>query len=294
MNPQVLLPWCSPLAAALPRRLAEALADGCGGAWRSNPQLRSNLESLLGCSPAPSLLRQARRHYARYYLGIMRLAHADLERACGTVALRGEAHLRRTLASGHGALVLSAHFGNWDVAAAALARHFGNLLVFAEAIEHTSLARFYRQVRARHGVEVVAGERSRLPVRWLRQNRIIGVVADRAFGAPSLRVPFGRTQLEVPAAAIRLALRSGAGIHTVLCVREGTGHVLHIGPDLTPLPHRGPGRQAAPARPPIPAIGRDADARTVACQFAATLTDRIREHPGQWCHLHPLVAQENR
>jgi len=274
VNPQALLPWCSPLAAALPRRTAEALADVFGGASPAGAQLAANLTDILGSAAPEPVLRQARRNYARYYLSAMRLAHASVERAAGGVTLVGVEAIESSLARGRGALVLSGHFGNWDLGGIALAHRFGGICVFAEELSPPSLARFYTRVRQRHGIRVVhAGSRSRLPVTVLQENGILGVMADRAFGAACERVPFGAAALDVPAAAIRLALRHGAGVHTVLCGREDGGYVQRIGPDLA----RGVGADAA-------------GVRRVASAFATTLFERVRRDPGQWCHLHPLTS----
>ena len=277
MNPQVLLPWCSPLVAALPRRTAETLADVLSRASRSGPQLAANLAEVLG-APAPApVLRQARRSYARYYLSAMRLAHTSVARAAGDVELAGAAEIERSLARRRGVLVLSAHFGNWDLAGIALAQRFGGICVFAEALEPQRVARFYARLRQRHGVRVVhAGAGSRLPVQVLQANGVLGVMADRAFGSRSVRVPFGAAGLEVPTAAIRLALRHGAGVHAVICGREAGGYVLRIGADL--------------------GAGSTDDAtgvRRVANDFAAELFQHVRRDPGQWCHLYPLTSTQD-
>jgi KDO2-lipid IV(A) lauroyltransferase len=277
VNPQVLLPWCSPLAAALPRRTAETLADVLGGASRGGTQLAANLARALG-APAPApVLRRARQSYARYYLSAMRLAHASVARAAGGVGVEGAAEIERSLARRRGVLVLSAHFGNWDLAGIALAQSFGGICVFAEALRPQRLARFYARLRQRHGVRVVhAGSASRLPVQVLQANGVLGVMADRAFGGRAVRVPFGAAGLEVPTAAIRLALRHGSGVHAVLCGREAGGYILRIGADL------GAG-----------ASDDAAGVRRVASAFAAALFERVRRDPGQWCHLYPLTSSRD-
>ncbi len=283
MNPQLLLACGSPVAAALPRRWAEALAQAAGDmAWHCAPAARAvvyaNLEKALG-APAPEpIRREVFRNYARYYLGLMRLAHNSAARAVGEVELRGAEHVHATLARGRGALLLGAHLGNWDVAGLALARCFGGLHTYAEPLRPASLLRFYTRVRARHGVQALCvGSPTRVPFDVLRRNRVLGLLVDRPFGRRHVRVPFGSGRLLVPTGGIRLGLRAGAGIHVFSARRQTTGHVVEVGPELD-VSAGGPEHERI---------------RAIATAFAAALREVVARHPEQWCllaSLSPLSA----
>lgn len=271
--------WGSVLAARLPRSLAEAMADGLSTVAATLPHqqglqhLRDNLHKVLP-EVSPRLLRAALRSYGRYYLGIMRLSHADLDRAIGPVRWVGDALLQESLQRGRGAVVLSAHVGNWDLAGMAVARRFGDMTVYVERLQPQGVYEFYRRTRRRHGCDVVdAGSGSRAAVRTLRRNGIVGIVADRGFGAPTVRVPFGRGELEVPTGGIRLALRQGAALHSIFCVREAGGYVVHLQPE-------------------IPAAQTDAPDAVAgaASAFARRLQELVCRHPDQWCLLHPTTT----
>src|SRR5262245_21746593 len=103
MNPQVFMRWGSPIAAAVPRRWAEALADRAGDAiFERAPAARStlaeNLRQVLGAPPQALQVRGSFRTYARYYLAMMRLAHSGTDRAIGDLRLAGAESLERSLA----------------------------------------------------------------------------------------------------------------------------------------------------------------------------------------------------
>lgn len=283
LNLQVLLPGGSALAAVLPRSWAEQLADLAGDVAarlsnRSRMNLQYNMEQLLGRSAKPEMVRGAFRTYARYYLAMMRLAHRTPVQAVGPLSMHGRAHLQASLRRGRGALVLSAHFGNWDLVGISLARQFGRVCIFAEALRPRSLLRFYTRIRNRHGIHVaVVGSGSRTPIEVLRRNELLALAADRPFGVHRAPVGCGDGTLEVPTGGIRLALRCGAAIHTAVATRADGGFVVEVGPDLSQLDAYSDVAWRA---------------RQVAQRFATTLQRHVRRHPDQWCLLYPLLGAE--
>ena len=278
MNPQLLLPYGSAPAAALPRRWGEALADLSGDlTWRLAARARrttaSNHALVTGRAASEAQVRGAFRTYARYYLGLMRLAHRDPESALGPCRWEGVEALDRSLERGCGALVLSAHLGNWDLLGIALAQRYGNICVFVEKLRPRALYEFYARVRGRHGVHVApVGSPGRLPREVLRRNGVLGLVVDRRFGSRAEFVPCGSGLLGMPTGAIRMAIRGGAAVHVGFALREHQGFRLRVGPDV------------AAGLPPDP----QAAIRSVAGHFAVALRDAVTRNPEQWCLLQPL------
>ena len=284
LNLQRLLPHGSRIASLLPRALAEVAADRAGDcAWFAWPRgrrvLAANLEHAAG-PQATHATRGAFRTYARYYLSMQRLAHLPLSRAVGALRWRSREHLEDSLAAGRGALVLTAHFGNWDLVGAGLAQCGWQPCVFTERLAPRPLFEFYRRARHRMGMTVSpAGDPGRAPWRTLARNGVLALVADRPFGNRLETVRLGEADLQVPTGGIRLALRAGAAIHGVFAVRTPEGFELHCGPDW-----------AAPAR-------RHADERaqmrSVAGAFARQLQTMVRAYPEQWCLLAELPRHAN-
>jgi KDO2-lipid IV(A) lauroyltransferase len=297
MNPQVFMRWGSPIAAAVPRRWAESLADRagdavCDRALAARSTVTANLRQVLGTEPDDALVRGSFRTYARYYLAMMRLAHMGTDRAVGCLRLAGVEALEATLARGRGALVLSAHLGNWDLVGVALAQRFGEVCVFVEALRPASLLAFYSRVRARHGLRATpAGVASRLPLEVLGGNGLLALAADRPFGVRRVRVPCGEGHLVLPAGGLRLALRAGAAIHAVFAIREQGGFVVEVGPDLAadlePL-RRSKSEPGARRGTAWTAAHENDGLERVAARYAAALQATVRRYPDQWCLLHPM------
>jgi len=281
VNPQHLLPWGSLAAAALPRGWAEAMADLAGDlAWRRAQRTRATAarnQQLVAGSSTPASVRTAFRSYARYFLGIMRLAHRTPEAALGPVHWVGIERLDRSLERGRGALVLSAHLGHWDLLGIALAQRYRDVCVFVEPLAPRSLFDFYARVRRRHGLVVSpVGAPGRHPLEVLQRNGILGLVADRPFGTRSTAVVCGHGTLHVPTGAIRSALRRGAAVHPAFAVRTRDGFRLRVGEDCA-------------SRTELPADLGTAVA-VVAQAYADALQRAVSRDRDQWCLLYPVDA----
>lgn len=276
-----MLPRGSLAAAVLPRRWAEALADFAGNvAWhraRATRATAARNQRLVAGSSSTESVRAAFRSYARYYLGVMRLAHRSPEGALGRLHWVGVERLDRSLERGRGALVLSAHLGHWDLLGIALARRYQHVCVFVEPLAPRSLFDFYSKVRRRHGIEVAeVGAPGRTPLEVLQKNGILGLVADRPFGVRSHAVSCGNGIVQVPTGAIRLALRRGVAVHPAFAVRGRDGYRLRMGEDCA-------------SRPALP---RDLDAAVavVAQAYADALRQAVERDREQWCLLYPVDA----
>jgi lauroyl/myristoyl acyltransferase len=280
LNPQCLLPAGSRPAALLPLGLAHAVAGQAGAmAWLASRRGRRTLSAnttAVGAGVAAGASCETFRTYARYYLSMMRLRHRSLAAGIGPYVWRDQEKLRASLRRGHGALVMSAHFGNWDLVGFAIAAAGTDVCVFVEPLAPRMLADFYRTVRARHAVRTVpVGDPGRMPIETLRGNGVLALAADRPFGTRREAIDIGTARLDIPVGGVRLALRHGAAIHGVFAVRTAAGFELRCTDDwaaqATALPDEA------------------AQVRSVAAQFAAELQRLVQTHPGQWCLFAPLA-----
>jgi KDO2-lipid IV(A) lauroyltransferase len=137
--------------------------------------------------------------------------------------------IRAALARGKGAVLVTCHFGNWDVGARTLAR-FGcpfNLVMAREANETT--AEYVRQAREDAGVRVLLSDSSVYGsfnmLRALKRNEIVAMQLDRPLGGDGARLaPFFGAPAWFQAGPLRLARLAGAPIFPVFCVRVAARH----------------------------------------------------------------------
>ena len=188
--------------------------------------------------------------------------------------VHGEEAFRRLRAhvdSGKGALLATAHFGNWEVLAELLTHHgipFDALVRPLKGALNTRLA----ENRLRAGVGLIYPKGAIVEAgAALRRGESVLMLLDQALPAKAaVFVPFfGRPASTTPALAVA-AQRTGAPVFVVMGMRDARGHVqLHVqGP--VDAPPRG-----------TPDLFTEHTARVTAALEAV-----IRQHPEQWLWLH--------
>lgn len=218
----------SNLAKWTPRPLRERLGYAIGTssywAWRSKRLVTQlNMAQVTGKpvnDPRVQYLASTSwRNYGRYaadFMNFANMAIEDIERNIVDVT-EGTAswltYLEQAKQGGRGIIFVSAHFGNWDMAAAILARHI-TFSAITETFADERLNTLLQNQRKDKGVAIIPLEGSpRRILRTLQQNQLVGLLVDRPVTAKQgtpVRF-FGRTTY-VPSGTAALALKSGAAI----------------------------------------------------------------------------------
>jgi KDO2-lipid IV(A) lauroyltransferase len=218
------------VARLLPRGAAYALADLAGRAWyRLAPARRAlvtaNLARVTGQSPSArglqGLVRRAFEAHARYYLELLRVPHASIEKIGEMVAVDEWGHWKPLLAQG--AVVATLHLGNPEPYGSFVAAEGLRGVVPVEEIRPRALFEFLFARRATgRGVRAVplSGARRAL-MDELRAGGMAVLVADRNIsgnGHPTTL--FGATT-SLPTGPATLALISGRPLVLAACRRIG-------------------------------------------------------------------------
>lgn len=180
----------------------------------------------------------------------------------------GEEHLH-TL-QGKGALLLSGHFGNFELVGAALSR-FNPVDFIVKPMSNAHVESRIEKLRLASGLGLVpTGPGVRAVFRTLRQGRWVGILADQDARRHGVFVPFFGKLASTPEGPARLALATGAAIII------GTDHRLDDGRHVI--------RLDKPYHPEGPLD--DANVLRVTAWHTAVLEQRIRESPASWFWLH--------
>ena len=206
-------------------RLAEALGSAAYRLWGSRRRIAlDNLrQSLGGEYPEPQRKHLARRVFQNMARSVLEFAwfgqsqepgHWDIVHGAGMEAVE------QALQRGKGAIICTAHFGNWELCGAWFGRH-GYPMDFLVAIQHNPLVdRMVTQFRNHMGIEVIPNTvGARGIFRALKNNRLVGIAADQHTGS-GLPISFlGRTAFAARGPAL-FAGRTGAPMIPVLLRRE--------------------------------------------------------------------------
>ncbi len=208
----------------LRKRLGYAIGTGSYLAWRSKRLItQANMAQVTGKprrDPRVKYLAYASwRNYGRYaadFINFSNIAANAIENSTVDVTDGDTSwltHLEQAKQAEHGVIFVSAHFGNWDMAAAILARHTP-ISVVVETFADGRLDTLIQNQRREKGITLIPMERSpRRILRVLQQNQVVGLLVDRPVAAKQ-GTPvsfFGRTTY-VPSGPAALALKSGSPI----------------------------------------------------------------------------------
>lgn len=141
------------------------------------------------------------------------------------------------LAEGNGAVIVTGHFGNWDIGAKRL-REYGRPVNIVMAREvNASTHEYVRAAREHVGVRVLYSDTSVFSslnmIRALRRNEVVALQLDRIPGS-ARSVPFFGSPARFPIGPFVLARLSGAPLIPVFIPRLGTRHyAIRIGSRFT-------------------------------------------------------------
>ena len=220
------------------------------------------------------LTREVFRNTGITILEICRMSCLSREELLRAVRIRGEGHLRRALANPKGAIIISAHMGNWEMGFLFTSLYAGTPMVgVARSLGSKTLNRWITSLRTRFG-NIILDKAGALPgmVRTLRRGKELGLLIDQGTRrSEGVEVTFfGRTVTATPVAAL-LARRYGCPVLPFFCVRESDN------------------RLTVMARPPL-RLRKTDDARADLVANTQIMTDAIedvvREYPAQWFWFH--------
>ena len=222
------------LVQRLPSRLVYAVAV-LGGelaylGWNTKREIAKHNFSIVLGRPRSDVevarvARRSFRNFAKYLTEIMRfpsLHPADLDRLV-TIDPGSLAHLREARDRGKGLIFVSAHFGNFELGGARIAREIP-ITVVADELENQRLMDFLVANREHKNVNIVQPEGSAKRVlAALKRNEMVGFMVDlgpRAHELDNVQAEFFGARTTFPTVPAALARVSGAPIVVATVRRE--------------------------------------------------------------------------
>jgi len=221
------------LAVGLLRRMPEGLALRLGEAlgWMAGILLRIRwrtvLDHLRHAFPDRDrrwrrrVARRSFRHLGREAVATFRLGRMGPGQIRERTTVEGFEALEEALDRGKGAIVVTGHFGNWEIGGASLAVRGIPLDVVAQRQRNPLFDQDLNRTRNRLHMRVI--ERKKAPrevLRSLREGRCVAIVGDQNLRRGGVFVDFfGRPASTARGAAI-FALRTGAPLFLGLARRE--------------------------------------------------------------------------
>ena len=276
----LLLAAATSLTAAMPTAVRYGLADigGAGAYWllRRRSRLAEENYRIFASGPAQArrLTRRAFRNYARTVMDFLVL-EALVRHTREAKEMVESGPLRRVLGDHRTAIVVTPHFGNWDLGAAMTATAGRPVFAVADRFGPPAVDRRVRAIRERVGVTVIpTGPSSgREALRVLRRGDVLCLAADIDHSGSGVAVSFFGRMVTFPAGPATLALHTESPIIPGFVRRWPRGK--HEARLLDPLPW-----------PPPGSSGERVQALTQ--QIASAFEGIIEKEPSQWFAFHRL------
>ncbi len=265
---------------SLPRPMASCLAQRLADwQWSHAPDYRKsaacNLSLLLEKSPEDCLplAREVFRNFGKYLIEFFTMHQESFS----SVAIEGKENFDQLCRQKSGVILLTAHLGNWEMGSAFLKSL--SHPVSAVALEHRDFATqklFVRQ-RLRANIPTMAPGAKAIGacLRWLKEGRWLGLLADRDFTGTGLKCAWGKAQIQIPKGPAVLSLRSQSPIAPVFFIRNSPGKfTLHVESLIRPAQR--PSKNA-----PMQIIR----------EYSDILYRYIRRFPEQWLMFEPVLSR---
>jgi KDO2-lipid IV(A) lauroyltransferase len=232
----------------------------------------ANMERILGVTGVPAAAAALRMFAEFAHCMTETMEHYGPRPLPLTLEAPSDNALADALKDGRGAVVVTGHFGNWDVAAKTLSDYGRPIsLVMAREVNATT-HEYVRQARERAGVRVIYSDSSVFSslnvIRALRRNEIAAMQLDRATGRSGTRpISFFGAPALFPSGPFVLARLSGAPLIPVFVPRLGTRHyAVRVGRGFT-----------------VPREARDTHAlERVMAEVVGEFETAVRRFPTQW------------
>ena len=268
---------------ALSWRQARGLAGGL--AWlahrvdrRHRMVAEENLRHALGASldeaQAADLVKSVYEHFCAVLIEIIllpRKLHANNWRHY--MDLKGGKHLVECLLSGRPLLLVTGHFGNWELAGYALGLFGFRAHAIARPLDNPFLDSYFRLFRERTGQKVLAkkGDFDQIQA-ILDQGGVLATLADQDAGERGLFVNFFGKPASTHKAVALLALEHRVPMLVIGAPRVGKPMRYDVVADDLILPEDYEGQPDA--------------IRTITQRYTSALERLIRTAPGQYFWLH--------
>ncbi|MBN1558839.1 lysophospholipid acyltransferase family protein [candidate division KSB1 bacterium] len=228
----------------------------------------------------PALTQKQRRTIARNtyimfgrnFFEFLRTPVRSSEEIAERVLMHNLDVLRDSCRSGRGTLLMSGHFGNWEVMACAIVAAGFPLVVIARRQRNILVDRMINAFRQSAGIETVPlGMGVREFLRALRQNKLVALLADQDAHNDGVFVDYFNIPSATAAGPALLALKTGAQLIFSTCIQRQDGKYEAFFEKIPTDDLSGTSEE---------------NVRIVTQRHAAKLEEKVRRWPDHWFWMH--------
>ena len=273
-----------PLPLWLGYRVAAAVASVCYYGFGSQRRaIQANVAQALATEDRrriDAVARQTFRNFGKFVIDFIHFPAVTRDEVRRRLVFDQWVDLDEATHSGRGVLIVTMHFGAWDLGAAALAAYDYPINAIVDNFGYPRMNDLVHGSRDRLGMKVIPMERVGPGVfRALKRGEILAMLIDTPPPEHAITVDFLGAPAEVSSAPARIALRTGAWVVPSMVLRGPQGDTL-----IRPIIDTRTVRYE-------PTGNEERDVRALTTLIMRSLERHVREHPDQWYLFHPLWPQ---
>ncbi len=267
--------WCSHKSFFARLKLARLLAFLAFRVFRLRRKLvTESLQEHLNLA-LPEAEKLAEKTYCHFLLNAFEMAglkYLSKDQLQNKVRVEGIEHLNTGLAKKKGVIIVSGHFGLWELVPSWLTMNGYNMTVVVRRQSNPYVDKWFENMRQQHGAQTTdSGFGIREILKALRRGHLLGLMADQDNGKQGIFVPFFNSWASAPTGPAQISLKTGAPIVTLAMFPNFSGkHLIKIFPPLMPEDF----------------ADDVAGQQELTVRYTKTLETIIRSQPHNWFWLH--------
>lgn len=178
--------------------------------------------------------------------------------------------IEQSLKKGKGGVIMSAHFGNWEMLALSFGKRYPLSVIVAKQ-ENPYFDNIINNIRSKRGYKTIYKENAPIGVlRALKRNEFVAILADQHAGDQGVYTPFFYREVSTPKGPAVFALRAKCPLYTGFCARQPDGRYLVTFEEI-----------------PLPDTGDDEkNIEIIMTEYNKILQKHVEENPSFWFWFH--------
>jgi KDO2-lipid IV(A) lauroyltransferase len=217
------------------------------------------------------IIKKLYKNFAKTVVGIMFMPKLK-ENKIKDMMIIDEDLLKKTFEQGKGAVMMSAHFGNWELTAVSLAKRYPVSVIVADQSNHI-VDEMMNNIRTKNGCNIISRDdkfSTRKVLKALKNNEFVAILADQDESKNGVYVPFFGRMCSMPRGAALFALRARCPLLTGFGIYHKDG-TMEVELKEIVLPNTGD-------------IHKDVE--KVCLTYCQHLEQAVTRYPEQWLWFH--------
>lgn len=172
--------------------------------------------------------------------------------------------------NGKGGVIMSAHFGNWEILAISFGHRYPLSVIVAKQ-ENPYFDEMINGIRSTRGYKTIYKEKAPIGVlRALKRNEFVAILADQHAGDQGVYTPFFYREVSTPKGPAVFALKAKCPLYTGFCARQPNGRYIVTFEEIE-----------------LPNTGNEAkNIEIIMTRYNEILQRHVEENPSFWFWFH--------